>query len=110
MRRSTEIKLDEVLQIDDLELDNRSKRVKRNGKEIKLSVREYLLLELFMRNPGKVLNRAEIAERVWDINFDTGTNVIDVYVNYLRNKIDKDYPVKLIHTVVGMGYIMELRK
>ena len=60
-----------------------------------------------MRNRGRVVSRVDIAEKVWEINFDTGTNVIDVYVNFLRKKVDKDFSVKLIHTVVGMGYIMK---
>ena len=66
-----------------------------------------MLLEFFMRNNGKVVSRIEIAEKVWNINFDTGTNTIDVYVNFLRKKIDQNFPVKLIHTVVGRGYMMK---
>ena len=65
------------------------------------------LLELFMRHPNKVLSREFIAERVWNIDFDTGTNFIDVYVNYLRNKIEKGFKSKLIHTVIGMGYVLK---
>jgi two-component system copper resistance phosphate regulon response regulator CusR len=65
------------------------------------------LLEYLMRNRGRVVSRVDIAEQVWDIRFDTGTNVIDVYINFLRKKVDKDYTPKLIHTVVGMGYIFK---
>ena len=65
-----------------------------------------LLLEYLLKNKGKVISRVEIAEKIWDINFDTGTNIIDVYVNFLRKKIDKNYNPKLIHTVIGMGYVI----
>ena len=100
---------DTLLTIADLELDTWNKKVRRGAVEVRLSSREFTLLEMFLRNQGRILDRAEIAEKVWDINFDTGTNVIDVYVNYLRNKIDKQNVRKLIHTVVGMGYVMEER-
>ncbi|WP_236975504.1 response regulator transcription factor [Membranihabitans maritimus] len=96
-----------VLKIADLELDQHSKIVKRQGKEIKLTATEYRLLEYFIKNQKKVLSRIDLLENVWDINFDMGTNVVDVYVNYLRNKIDKQFQSKLIHTVIGMGYIMK---
>ena len=69
-----------------------------------LTAKEFALLELLMRNEGKVISRAEIAEKIWDINFDTGTNVIDVYINFLRKKIGKGNPAKLIHTHIGQGY------
>ena len=94
------------LQIDNLTLDLLSHKVKRNGEEIELTGKEYSLLEYFLRNQGKVLTRTMIAEHVWDYNFDTFTNVIDVYVNHLRKKIDKNYPKKLLHTLRGVGYIM----
>jgi len=110
LRRKMDVSNDPILLIDDLELDTRAKRVKRGGVEIRLSAREFMLLELFMKNQGKILSRSEIAEKVWDISFDTGTNVIDVYVNYLRNKIEKEGNRKLIHTIVGMGYMMENRE
>lgn len=90
-----------------LELDTDAKVVKRDKDEIKLTSTEYRLLEYFMKNPNKVLSRIEILESVWDIGFDIGTNVVDVYVNYLRNKIDKEYSPKLIQTVIGMGYILK---
>lgn len=96
-----------VLQINGLSLDLVSHKVKRNDEEIELTGKEYSLLEYFMRNQGKVLTRTMIAEHVWDYNFDTFTNVIDVYVNHLRKKIDKGYPEKLLHTLRGVGYIMK---
>jgi len=90
----------------DLELDMGTRTARRAGKELALTAKEYALLELFLNNQDKVLSRAFIAEAVWGIDYDTGTNVIDVYVNYLRNKVDKGFPAKLIHTVVGMGYVL----
>jgi two-component system copper resistance phosphate regulon response regulator CusR len=93
--------------ISDLELDLNEKIARRSGKEIELTAREFSLLEYLMRNKGKVVSKVEIAESVWDINFDTHTNFVEVYINYLRNKIDKEYPNKLIHTVVGMGYMLK---
>jgi DNA-binding response OmpR family regulator len=98
---------DTILQVADLQLDLRGKVARRKGKEIELTAREYMLLEFLMRNQGRVLSRIDLAEHVWEINFDTGTNIIDVYVNYLRKKIDKDADTKLIHTVIGMGYMMK---
>lgn len=95
-----------LLEIDDLRVDCDAKRVNRAGREIKLTSTEYRLLEYFLKNKRKVLSRVDLLENVWDINFDMGTNVVDVYVNYLRNKIDKGFDTKLIHTVVGMGYVM----
>lgn len=97
----------QLLQVLDLELDLDAKSVRRGGKEIKLTSTEYRLLNYFMKNKNKVLNRLDILENVWDINFNMSTNVVDVYVNYLRNKIDKNYDQKLIHTVIGMGYVMK---
>lgn len=94
----------------DLKLDLNKKLAIRGGKQINLTAKEFQLLELFMRNPGRVIDRAEIASKVWDINFDTGTNVVDVYVNMLRKKVDKDFEPKLIHTRVGLGYIMDAEK
>jgi two-component system, OmpR family, copper resistance phosphate regulon response regulator CusR len=91
--------------IDGLEVDYRTKQVKRNGNNIKLSSREFYLLQFFIKNKGIVLSRAEIAENVWDESFESGSNIVDVYVNYLRNKVDRNYEPKLIHTVYGMGYI-----
>ena len=96
-----------ILQIADLEINFDSKEVLRSGNKISLTAKEFQLLEYLVRNKNKVVSRADIANKVWDIGFDTGTNVIDVYINFLRKKIDKDHPVKLIHTQVGMGYIMK---
>lgn len=95
------------LQVGDLILDLNQKIAVRNGKSITLTAREFALLEYMMKNKGKVISRVEIAEKVWHLNFDTGTNTIDVYVNFLRNKVDKNFPTKLIHTVIGMGYILK---
>lgn len=107
-RSKNEIQIERKLVFADLSLNIETKEVVRSGKEINLTAKEFALLEYFIRNKGKVVSRMDIAEKVWDINFDTGTNVVDVYVNYLRNKIDKDFAVKLIHTKVGMGYIMKM--
>lgn len=96
-----------LLKVDDLEMNLDTKEVRRSGEHIQLTAKEFQLLEYFMRNRNRVLSRADIAERVWEIDFDTQTNVIDVYVNYLRNKIDKRFGTKLIHTQVGMGYILK---
>ncbi len=90
----------------DLRLDPVSHKVWRGDKEIELTAKEYGLLEYLMRNPNTVLSRAMIADHVWDYAFDSFTNIIDVYVNYLRKKVDKDFPTKLIHTVRGQGYVM----
>ncbi|NVN90607.1 MAG: response regulator transcription factor [Desulfuromonadales bacterium] len=90
----------------DLRLDPVSHKVWRSGNEIDLTAKEYGLLEYMVRNPNTVLSRAMIAEHVWDYAFDSFTNIIDVYVNYLRKKVDKDYSTKLIHTVRGQGYIL----
>lgn len=90
----------------DLRLDPVAHKVWRSGAEIDLTSKEYGLLEYLMRNPNTVLSRAMIAEHVWDYAFDSFTNIIDVYVNYLRKKVDKDFPNKLIHTVRGQGYIL----
>lgn len=105
-RRNNDISDDKVYRIADLEMNLKAKTVKRSGNIIKLTAKEFNLLELFLKNQGNVLTRGDIAEKVWQIDFDTGTNIIDVYVNYLRNKIDKNYSPKLIHTQVGMGYVM----
>jgi len=105
-RRNNDIEEDKVYHIADLEMNLKAKTVKRSGQLIKLTSKEFNLLELFLKNQGNVLTRSDIAEKVWQIDFDTGTNIIDVYVNYLRNKIDKNHSPKLIHTHVGMGYVM----
>ena len=93
------------LQLLDLEVETDSHRVWRAGKRVELTAREYALLEYFMLNQGKVINRVDLLENVWDVHFNTNTNVVDVYVNYLRRKIDKSEP-RLLHTVFGVGYLM----
>ena len=96
-----------LLTIADLTLSPVTHKVMRQEKEIELTSKEYALLEYFMRNPEKVLTRTMISEHVWDYHFDSMTNVVDVYVNYLRKKIDKDFEPKLIHTIRGIGYMMK---
>jgi len=91
----------------DLRLDPVSHKVWRSDKEIDLTAKEYALLEYFMRNPNQTLTRTMIAEQVWDYTFDSFTNIIDVYVNYLRKKVDRDFDLKLIHTVRGIGYVLK---
>ncbi len=98
---------DQILSFDDITLNTYSKEVQRAGIPITLTAKEFTLLELFLRNPNRLLSRQYIAENAWDINFDTGTNVIDVYVNFLRNKIEKGFAKKLIHTKINMGYILK---
>ena len=95
-----------VYQILDLEVDAYKKTVRRAGKEIILTAKEFALLELLMTNKNRVLSRAYIAETVWGIDFNRGTNVIDVYINYLRGKVDKGFSKPLIQTVIGMGYVL----
>lgn len=95
------------LKVFDLVLDLDKKILTRESKTIDLTAKEFSLLELLMRNKGRVISRAEIAEKIWDITFDTGTNVVDVYINILRKKVDKDFENKLIHTKIGMGYYLD---
>lgn len=96
-----------ILKVADLELNTGNFAVTRGGNEITLSPKEFKLLHYMMQNSGRVLSRSEIAEKVWETTFDTGTNFIDVYINYLRKKIDKDQSVKLIHTRSGIGFIFK---
>jgi DNA-binding response OmpR family regulator len=96
-----------VLKVSDVVMNLENKEVKRNGKVISLTAKEFQLLEYFVRNKNRVVSRADIALNVWDIDFDTKTNVIDVYVNFLRKKLEKDNLPRLIHTQVGMGYILK---
>jgi heavy metal response regulator len=96
-----------VIQVEDLVLNPATREVTRGSQRIELTAKEYALLEYLMRNAGRVLTRPMIAEHVWNIDFDTFTNVIDVYVNYLRNKIDRGRDRKLIHTVRGSGYVLK---
>ncbi|HNR19053.1 MAG TPA: response regulator transcription factor [Bacteroidia bacterium] len=100
----------QLLSYADVLLNKQTKSAQRKGKTIELTAKEFLLLKYFLENPERVISRQELAEKVWDIKFDTGTNVIDVFVNYLRKKIDKDYADKLIHTKVGFGYIFQSLK
>ncbi len=97
-----------ILQVADLALDPARRVVSRGDQKIDLTPREFTLLDYFMRNPGRVLTRTMIANRVWDYTFDSATNVIDVYVNYLRKKIDTGHDTKLLHTVRGVGYVMKV--
>ncbi len=105
LRRKAREKTD-ILTVGDLSLSTSTHRVKRGGREIELTPKEYALLEYFMRNPNRILTRTLITEHVWDYHFDPETNVIDVYVNYLRKKIDQGFEKKLIHTIRGSGYMM----
>lgn len=98
---------EDIYTIDDLVLNDASKTVIRSDEPISLTSTEYRLLLLFLQNKNRVLSRMDILEKVWDVSFDMGTNVVDVYVNYLRKKIDRDKATKLIHTMVGMGYVMK---
>jgi two-component system, OmpR family, copper resistance phosphate regulon response regulator CusR len=104
-RSSGIVQTSQKIKVADLELDLERKIAIRGGKTIELTSKEFNLLEFFMKNQGRVLSRATIAEHVWEITFDTGTNIVDVYVNILRKKIDKDFTDKLLHTRIGLGYI-----
>jgi DNA-binding response OmpR family regulator len=99
--------LDQIINIADLQINLTAKTVKRNNQEIILTATEYRLLEFMAKNKSKILSRIDILESVWDIDFNLGTNVVDVYVNYLRKKIDKHADQKLIHTAVGLGYVLK---
>ncbi len=107
-RGNTTIQTSNVLRIADLEMDLDMKAVSRSGKGIPLTAKEFTLLEYFIRHQGRVISKAELAEKIWDVTFDTGTNVIEVYVNFLRKKIDKDFSTKLLHTQIGMGYVLKV--
>ncbi|MBT2557877.1 response regulator transcription factor [Hymenobacter sp. ISL-91] len=95
-----------TLRLADLELNLERKTVMRAGQRIELTAREYTLLEYLLLNRGRIISRVDITEKVWELDFDTNTNVIDVYISHLRRKLDKGFSPKLIHTVVGMGYVM----
>jgi DNA-binding response OmpR family regulator len=97
-----------LLTVADLRLDPATREVTRAGKRLDLTAKEFALLEFFLRHPGRVLSRALIAQHVWGVDFDTFTNVIDVYVNYVRKKIDSDFEPKLLHTVRGAGYVLKV--
>lgn len=96
----------EILRFEDLELNLERREAWRDGQNIDLTPKEFALMEYFMRHQGRVISKTEIAEKVWDINFETNTNVIEVYISYLRNKVDKPFSKKLIHTLFGSGYIL----
>lgn len=98
--------LGDTLQYADLKLNLNTKTAERNGIAINLTPKEFKLLSYMLQHAGRVLSRTEIAEKVWDTHFDTGTNFIDVYINYLRKKVDKDFEPKLIHTRPGMGFVL----
>lgn len=106
LRRKNQ-KLKSTLTYGDLEMDLVQRKVRRAGKEIQLTAKEFSLLEYFMRNPERPLGRVAIAEHVWDIHFDSESNVIDVYINMLRKKITQPSEKKLIHTLVGVGYVLK---
>jgi len=104
--RKAQQKADTRMKVADLILDTKTRKVERGGQFIDLSTKEFALLQYLMENRGKVLSRMDISEKVWDIHFDTTTNVIDVHINRLRKKVDQDWPVKLIQTVRGAGYTL----
>ena len=106
-RRSKEMIVNPIIEISDLIVDTVSKKVKRGNKEIKLTALEYRLLVLLISHKGKVFDKIEIAEKIWGLSFNSGTNVIDVHIHSLRNKIDKGHTVELIHTVKGLGYVID---
>ncbi len=96
-----------ILSFSDLEMNLDAKTCHRSGKKVDLTPKEFALMEYLIRNQARVVSKVEIAEKVWDINFDTGTNVIEVYVSYLRNKLDRPFDKKLIHTMFGLGYVLK---
>lgn len=106
-RNSENFTEDKILRLAGLELDPDAKTVKRDNTAINLTSTEYRMLEYFMKNQRRVISRMDLLEHVWGVDFNMATNVVDVYVNYLRKKIDKDFEQKLIHTVIGMGYILK---
>ena len=109
LRREKSSGFSQKLQVADLILELDKHRVLRGDTRIELTPKEYALLELFMRYPGQIITRTMIAEKVWDYHFDSGTNVIDVHVSHLRNKMDRDFEPKLLHTIKGVGYVLEDR-
>lgn len=104
---TVEINDENIYQFSDLKVNDYTKKVSRSGNDISLTSTEYKLLLYFLNNPEKVISRAEILEAVWGVNYELGTNVVDVYVNYLRKKLDSQDDEKLIHTVIGMGYVLK---
>lgn len=109
LRRDKAVAYSSRLQVANLILEPDGHRVFREKTKIELTPKEYSLLEFFMRHPSEIITRTMISEKVWDVHFDTSTNIIDVHVSHLRNKIDKDFEPKLLHTVKGVGYVLEDR-
>jgi len=97
----------QILSFDGIEMNLTAREFYRDGVKVELTPKEFALMEYFIRHQGRAISKSEIAEKVWDINFETSSNVVEVYVNYLRNKIDKPFGSKLIHTVFGQGYILK---
>jgi heavy metal response regulator len=110
LRREKKGSFPSRLQVENLILETDGHRVFRDKVKIELTPKEYTLLEFFMRYPGQIITRTMIAEKIWDFHFDTSTNIIDVHVSHLRNKIDRDFEPKLLHTVKGVGYVLEDRR
>ena len=108
LRRGAQARQDDLLRIADLEIDVPGRRVQRAGQRLTLTNKEFALLQFFVQNPGQVLSRSLIASRVWGMNFDSDTNVVDVAVRRLRQKVDEPFPQRLIHTVYGVGYRCEV--
>jgi len=109
LRRGKIVLCPSRLQIANLILESEGHRVFREKTKVELTPKEYALLEFFMRHSGEIITRTMISEKVWDVHFDTSTNIVDVHVSHLRNKIDKDFEPKLLHTVKGVGYVLEDR-
>jgi heavy metal response regulator len=109
LRRGKAVSSPSRSQVANLILEPDGHRVFREKVKIELTPKEYALLEFFMRHPGQIITRTMISEKVWDVHFDTSTNIIDVHVSHLRNKVDKDFEPKLLHTVKGVGYVLEDR-
>ncbi len=105
-KRNREVFVSPLLKVADLEIDTQALKVRRGEKPIKLTPTEYRILELLVNNKGKVFDRIDIAEKIWGVSFNSGTNVIDVHINSLRKKVDKDFDPKLIQTKVGFGYVL----
>jgi DNA-binding response OmpR family regulator len=106
-RANQDIDRVDVITIGDLEINGRAKTVKRDGEQIILTAKEFKLLYYLAKNSGRIVSRDQILDNVWDINFDMNTNVVDVYITYLRKKIDKPFKTKLIHTMKGLGYVIQ---
>lgn len=107
-KRRSRSKPAHILQAGDLTMDVEDRTVMRAGKRIILTAKEFALLEYLLVHSGKVISRAELARNIWKVDFDTGTNMVEVYVNYLRKKVDKEFDTKLIHTQFGMGYVLRV--